>query len=360
MYTMYKFNLSDRLQSETISWLRFPLTVGVVFIHDDITIGQNNGVINPFWFECIVRLFSDVLPRVCVPLFFIISGYLFFYGVKNLRSSYLSKIKRRFRTLFIPYVVWNILALLSLLVMSSSFFSNYSATREFQFSIKSFLSVFWNFEGTSSPLNFPLWFIRDLMLLILFSPIIKLFIKYLRWGIVAITGLCWFFNLEIGDMVPRCYSIFFFMLGSFMSINGDNLLQFSRKYGMYAIVVYPCIAIIDMFTKGAGFNIYIHHIGIIVGIIGILFVVPLFLSRGKLIVHSNLSGSSFFIFAFHSLIIYKIIMLMYRVMDLQSPYLLLFVYFSVPIVVIGIAWSFWWILKNKTPMWIASIFVGHV
>ena len=102
---MDKFNLSEKLQSDTITWLRFPLIVGVVFIHDNITLGQNSGVINPFWFDCVIRLFSDVLPRVCVPLFFIISGFLFFYGVKNLRLSYVNKVKRRFRTLFIPYVV---------------------------------------------------------------------------------------------------------------------------------------------------------------------------------------------------------------------------------------------------------------
>ena len=75
---MDKFNLSEKLQSDTITWLRFPLIVGVVFIHDNITLGQNSEIINPFWFDCVIRLFSDVFPRVCVPLFFIISGFLFF------------------------------------------------------------------------------------------------------------------------------------------------------------------------------------------------------------------------------------------------------------------------------------------
>lgn len=356
---MDKFNLSEKLQSNTITWLRFPLIVGVVFIHDNITLGQNSRVVNPFWFDCVIRLFSDVLPRVCVPLFFIISGFLFFYGAKNLRLSYANKIKRRFRTLFIPYVVWNVIALLVLIMMNSSFLSSYSAVKEFHFSIKSFCSIFWNFDGTSSPLNFPFWFIRDLMLLVLFSPIIKLLIKYLQWGIIVIVGLCWFFNLEMGGIIPQCNSLFFFMLGSIISINGENLLNFSRHYGMWAAVIYPCVALADMFTKGANFNMYIHHVGIIIGIIGVLFVVPLFIERGKLIVHTSLSESSFFIFAFHALIIYKIIMLMYLVVNPQSPYLLIFMYFSIPIVVVGISWGLWCILKRKAPSWFMSILTGH-
>lgn len=357
---MDKFNLSEKLQSDTITWLRFPLIVGVVYIHDNITLGQNSEIINPFWFDCVIRLFSDVLPRVCVPLFFIISGFLFFYGVKNLRLSYVNKVKRRFRTLFIPYVVWNVMALFILIIMNSPFLSNYSAAKEFHFSIKSFCSIFWDFDGTSSPLNFPLWFIRDLMLLALFSPIIKLLIKYLQWGIIVIVGLCWFFNLEVGGIIPRCSSTFFFMLGSIISINGENLLNFSRQYGMWAAVIYPCVALIDMFTKGGSFNMYIHHAGIIIGIIGVFFVVPLFIERGKLIVHPSLSESSFFIFAFHALVIYKIIMFMYRVVNLQSPYLLIFMYFLIPIVVVGFSWGLWWILKSKAPSWFTSIFIGPV
>ena len=44
--------------------------------------------------------------RVCVPLFFIISGYLFFLRCDFSLSKYIYKVKSRFVSLVIPYFIW--------------------------------------------------------------------------------------------------------------------------------------------------------------------------------------------------------------------------------------------------------------
>lgn len=76
---------NNELMSKTISILRFPLTVAVVFIHFNLakglTIrGTTYCLNNPDWFFYFINFISDVLGRIAVPLFFIISGFLFFYG----------------------------------------------------------------------------------------------------------------------------------------------------------------------------------------------------------------------------------------------------------------------------------------
>ena len=68
---------NKELLTNTIACLRLPLTVGVVFIHFTMTNGFNYhgvayGLDNPSFFFFIVNLISEVLARVCVPLFFII------------------------------------------------------------------------------------------------------------------------------------------------------------------------------------------------------------------------------------------------------------------------------------------------
>ena len=105
------------LTSSTISALRFPLTVGVVFIHfnvlsDNLAVrGTGNAEHFPTWLVCMFNLFSEVLPRIAVPLFFIISGYLFFRSGFMIRT-YTDKLRRRVRTLLVPYILWNLLYLI--------------------------------------------------------------------------------------------------------------------------------------------------------------------------------------------------------------------------------------------------------
>ena len=76
----------NTILSDTIRVLRFPLIVGVVLIHNnlcDIMVGGRHVSAPPegdwAFAHYFMTYFSDVLPRICVPLFFAISGYLFFY-----------------------------------------------------------------------------------------------------------------------------------------------------------------------------------------------------------------------------------------------------------------------------------------
>ena len=103
---------NDELQSKTIAFLRFPLIVGVVLIHcyyKELPIG---GVKVPVMdeypiYKLIADLFSQVLARTAVPLFFLISGYLFFYKSSLSWPMYGSKLRKRAQTLLFPYLFWN-------------------------------------------------------------------------------------------------------------------------------------------------------------------------------------------------------------------------------------------------------------
>ena len=108
---------SDQLLSKTISYLRFPLTVGVVFIHFDLSKGldiggMTQGLNNPDWYFFIINLISGTLATIGVPLFFIISGFLFFYHKDFNRDVYKQKLVSRAKTLLVPYILWNFIAIL--------------------------------------------------------------------------------------------------------------------------------------------------------------------------------------------------------------------------------------------------------
>ena len=110
----------EELQSCTISYLRFPLTLGIIFIHFDLIEhiftyhGVQYGLNPPSWFTFFVNFFSEVLPQIGVPLFFIISGYLFFHKDQFDCHVYKQKLLKRARTLLVPYLLWNLVAALIL------------------------------------------------------------------------------------------------------------------------------------------------------------------------------------------------------------------------------------------------------
>ena len=110
------------LQFKVFDWLRFPLIVGVVFIH---CFGK------PFDFDAIdfanlsamdyYNLFrvaiSRVLTHICVPVFYLISGYLFFIRLEKWDNSvYLNKLKKRSKSLLIPFLIWNSFAIILSLI----------------------------------------------------------------------------------------------------------------------------------------------------------------------------------------------------------------------------------------------------
>lgn len=97
--------------SKTFALLRFPLMVGVVMIHCDIS-DQLNPESQTQWAKDVMYFFSNVIGRFSVPMFFLISGYLFFRSGVLDKRVYISKLRSRLHTLLLPYLLWNLIAFL--------------------------------------------------------------------------------------------------------------------------------------------------------------------------------------------------------------------------------------------------------
>lgn len=162
--------------------LRFPLAVLVVLIH-----AYNSVWVSVDWgtWECVPFFFSRVLPSFAVPLFFSISGYLFFIGGRRLdMETFMGKLRRRVFTLLIPYLTWNLLAFLLYALQ------DWAAGHPLRYPFS--LDLFWgcrllggvsiNWLGfpigaTTACVQEPLWFVRDLMVVVLFAPVIYLVLR---------------------------------------------------------------------------------------------------------------------------------------------------------------------------------------
>lgn len=81
-------------ESETISYLRFPLIVLVVMIHSkfDGVVVNGVGLMHDGGFPCystISTLVSNIIASIAVPLFYFISGFLFFSKLHFLVLMYI-------------------------------------------------------------------------------------------------------------------------------------------------------------------------------------------------------------------------------------------------------------------------------
>ena len=213
----YSVNHEDLL-SRTISFLRFPLIVGVVFFHNKMgTINIQGNIINydswP-WLSYIINFFSSVISAIGVPLFFIISGFLLFYKVDFNKEVYLKKIKSRVHTLLVPYIIWNFVGFLILLTkIHPKFASLFPLLKGYRIDIVEFLKCFWAIALPSSPIGVehttpidtPLWYVRDLMILVLCSPIIYWIIKRFKGYVIVLLGVIWYFTL--GGVFYHLYPI---------------------------------------------------------------------------------------------------------------------------------------------------------
>jgi fucose 4-O-acetylase-like acetyltransferase len=265
----------ETLQSQVIDLLRFPLIIGVVFIHNasstlsiqGVEFGNSSPL--PIHDAC-SQLFSEILGRVAVPLFFLISGFLFFLNLNFSKQTYAKKLRTRAKTLLIPYLFWNCSVILLHFVLHHIPSLDALINNRFEFTPHYLLQSLWGeiVDGKATlPIAYPFWFIRDLMVLVVLTPLVYTYVKKLGvYGILLLSVLWlfgWWFTLPGLSIV----AVFFFTLGAWISINRRNLVLEAEKVKYPILVLYPALVIADLLTKGNGANLFIHNVGILLGIL---------------------------------------------------------------------------------------------
>lgn len=91
--------------------IKVPMIILVIFVHENLNL-ERDGYLG---------LLLAAMANVSVPVFFLISGYYFFKGEELGKDVYLSKLKKRIRTLLLPYLLWNLLPMLN--IVAGNFYS---------------------------------------------------------------------------------------------------------------------------------------------------------------------------------------------------------------------------------------------
>ena len=170
-------------QYEVFRQLRFPMIVLVTFAHSYGRVEEGFSLLMSDWntYEFLKLLVSQTLVKVAVPVFFIMSGYLFFANMPLWDwHAYAGKLRRRAASLLLPYVVWNVLMALKLRVFSWRIFWDYIGEAGQQ------TDWFGQHHLMTAPLNMPLWFLRDLMVMALLAPVAYWSVRRLGFWLLGV------------------------------------------------------------------------------------------------------------------------------------------------------------------------------
>lgn len=380
------------LSSNTITALRFPLMVGIVFMHFGLLDGGVQGVdvANdvPAWLAFVGNMVACVLTSICVPLFFLISGYLFFKGRRspNLRLSasnasatavermglrredYLGKLRRRVWTLLVPYLVWNAVLLLYI-AARAHFVGDWSLWRVVMSFVDRSQGVFGG-VGTAAtdlfvyPQCVPLWFVRELMLMTLLAPVLGRLLRSLGWWTVMGLGMAWFLvwgDAQIGYPQQLLTAAFFFSAGACAALkNMDFVLSVQRPcLARWFLWIYPLIAVADALTKDWTYNRYLHNVGILVGIVVAVTLTAKLLECGRLRANPSLARTNLFLLATHTFVMSGVTTAALRLFAVDSPLCLLLLYFLVPTLTVLVCLGLYWLLHRAAPRLLAVLTGGR-
>lgn len=253
----------------------------------------------------ILSTLSDrTLARCAVPLYFILSGALFFRDYSN--KIYWKKLKSRIFSLLIPFLCWNTIWMLFSIVTSYTPLSALFRGREkFLLTLPNVLEAIFHYSC-----NFPFWFVFELMFFVLISPVFDLLLRNKWVALGTVVGIFVLDSFGIGLpqwLFDSAISPAHFLLGG---IIGRYYFDFftkksSTRLSIYAAATCILFIIVGFFTEtgwlpGAVMAILsypvVFNILMTLGALGLWFAVDPIIEKRK---PRHIYRTSFFVYAMH-------------------------------------------------------------
>lgn len=275
-------------------------------------ISYQNGI-----YDCFRIAISQGFARLAVPIFFLTAGYLFFQKLEKWNwQVYTDKIKKRINTLLVPYLIWNVIAIVYFLAIFL-YKNDIGSLMDF-LDERGGLLWFWNcgragyvprvnlfgwemWDG-AFPINYPLWFVRDLMVVCVLSPVIWFLVNRLKVFWIILMLILYIADIWIPLEGFRAEGFFFFSAGAYLCIWNKDFKSVLSDFKKYAFPVSIVALILCVISYGEDWHWYVRRIFCIFGTITALYTTLSLIEKGRYKImkpNAFLSEASFVIFAAH-------------------------------------------------------------
>ena len=346
------FYIDDNL-SKRINSLRFLLIVFVVIIHNGINeksfTAKGVTAVIPDYVENMQRLIG-IITATAVPLFFLISSYLLYIKEKE----FIPVLKKKCRSIAIPYILWNLLFVLLYFTMQTlpftkAFFKTDAEHLISNYGVIDWIDVFWGKITYRSEFGHPFagqfWFMRDLFILNLLFTGIKKLIDAFPLGVFILCAFLWINNIDIYIVSPE--ALMFFTLGYYAVKYGLSIKDIDRIKITDLTAVYGITIILEyLFLESMPI---LHKINIITGCIFFLKISRYCIEHIRLYkILAWLEKYAFIVYAVHMVIMPQFLKVYIKTVPLKGVYIILG-YFFVIMFGIFVSLIFGIILKKLFP-----------
>ena len=372
--------------SESINMLRFPLALLVVFVHSfgaDIDVAQlhASGLSGAAIYDY-VRLFcSVVIARSAVPIFFIISGYLLFLKVEEYsKQVYVGKMRKRWHSLVIPYLTWNVFIVLWTLAFKIGGILLHGKPWDGigdYFIQNGCLHMLWDSSvwderttwlgvatHNSGPVLLPFWYMRDLIVMVVLSPVFYWLIRKLRFLFILMLMAIYAFDIRVAWMSGTFTAAgLFFGLGAYFAIMKQDFTDVLWKW-RYVIgplaVVLMAMQTYSGSAMGDGVSRMIHPWLVIIQSAALIILASAMCRHRRLYEASKrLCCTSFFVYALHPFILGYVTAIINKVMPLPDAwYMQTFCYLLAPLACVMICVGVYGLMRMYLPS-VMSVLMGE-
>ncbi len=228
-----------------IIWFTFLFSVLVIWVHSYnavLFLGTNKIAYQTDYLE---RFLGNTVAQVAVPGFFLISSYLFF------RTFALNRIwvkwNSRIRSVLVPYILWNFLYYLGYVIGSRiPVLTNIIGMGKIPFTITQAGEAI-----LSHTYNYVFWYLNQLIILLILSPIIFLMVKKKIIGGVFLLGILISIYLG-GDLkFVNLDAMLYYTVGAFAAVHGKEIVE--RTWDVKALLVGGTLIVLACLVYGFDF-----------------------------------------------------------------------------------------------------------
>lgn len=207
------------------------------------------------------------------------------------------------------------------------------------------LNCFWKGSG-GFPIAYQFWFIRDLMIIMLLSPIVYGFVRKTPIGILLLTFVYFLF--------PHTAVLYFFSIGAYLALQNIDFVSYARKIWKYALIVAAITLIIRLVDDS---NIVVEKIYILSSMVTAIALSDKYID--KITTPKYVTDSSFFLFCYHNLPILFLIKIGSGILSGRSEVLWIVDFFLNPLIVIILGILLYKVLSKSMPRFLSIITGGR-
>jgi succinoglycan biosynthesis protein ExoH len=228
--------------STRISILRFVMIFGIVILHTPLYVPIDQ--VGPHAFDMIKAFFQDAVFRCTVPVLTLISGYLLFNSTMPTHPR--SLIVKKFKSLVIPFLVFN-LPLVAIVFLLQSFGTLAISYQLVPAKLGTFADA--AFSLSMAPINYPLYFLRDIFVLCVLSPIFAVMLRRTPLSGLVLVGLVFMLNLD-GWLVIRTDMPVTFYIGGLCAMHKVDMRRLDKHaLAFIALFLALCGAVVAFKVK---------------------------------------------------------------------------------------------------------------